>query len=80
MPVAYSTLLNIDRFSAEAVFGRALGVDEITTMRVAENIILSVKSREAAGDFVKWGTDNPDAQELISDARQCAKDEGLLDE
>ena len=80
MPIAYSTLLNIDRFGAQAVFGRPLGVDEITSMRVVENIILSVKARERASDYAKWVTDNPEAQELISDARKYAKDEGLLDE
>jgi hypothetical protein len=79
MPIAYSTLLKIDRFGIQAVYGRELGVDEITIMQGVENIILSVKSRESS-DFAKWITDNPQAQELLSDARKCAIEEGLIDE
>ena len=61
------------------MYGRPLGVDEITTMQVVENIILSVKSR-ASSDYAKWITDNPQAQELISDARKHAINEGLISE
>ena len=78
MPIAYSTLLNIDRFGVDGIYGRALGVDEISSMRTVENVILAHKSRANSSELTKWVHDNPEAQQLLSDARKYAIDEGLI--
>ncbi len=48
-------------------------------MQAVENIILSYKSRISTDNNVNWVQDNPEAQELLEDARKCAKAEGLID-
>lgn len=55
----------IDRFGAQAVYGRTLGISEIRRIVAAENVLNSFRARENAGDWAKWSSDHPELAELL---------------
>jgi hypothetical protein len=54
----------IDRFGAQAVYGRTLGVKEIRRIAAAENVVNSYRSRQASTDWYAWAKDHPDMARL----------------
>jgi hypothetical protein len=59
-------LAAVDRFGAQAVFGRPLGVGEIKRMRMAEDVVKAYASRAKAGDWVAWADGNPRDAALLA--------------
>jgi hypothetical protein len=50
----------VDRFGAQAVFGRTPGAGELKSMIIAENIVNAYNSRANAGNWAEWAGENPD--------------------
>jgi len=73
MPRELELLSAIQAYGAQAVIGRPLGAGEIRRMNVASNVIAYHKQRAASGDWVKWGTDNPDEAALLNRAMLMAE-------
>ena len=65
MPKELVLLGYVDRFGAQAVFGRTPGTKELKSMILAENVINAYKSRERAGDWVAWARENPGLNSLL---------------
>ncbi len=56
----------IERFGAQAVMGRTLGMGEMRRMMVVHNTIQAYRNRSTAGDnWAKWAQDNPEQRRLI---------------
>lgn len=58
----------IDRFGAQAVFGRPLFLHEMKEIIIAENIEAAHKARTQSGDWAKWTSENPVLAELLNKA------------
>jgi len=80
MPAELRLLHEIDRFGAQAVFGRPLGAGEMRRMMIAETIVNLYRARAAAENWAAWETANPELAALLNAALKAAIDEGLLDE
>jgi len=80
MPAELRLLHEIDRFGAQAVFGRPLGAGEMRRMMIAETIVNLYHARAAAENWAAWETANPELAALLNAALKAAIDEGLLDE
>ena len=79
-PPELRLLREIDRFGAQAVFGRPLGAGEMRRMMIAETIVHAYRARAAAENWAAWETANPELAALLNAALKAAIDEGLLDE
>ena len=79
-PPELRLLREIDRFGAQAVFGRPLGAKEMRQMMVAEGIVHAYHARAAAENWAAWETANPELAALLNAALKAAIDEGLLNE
>lgn len=78
MPTEIRLLRAVDRFGAQAVFGRTLGATEIRQMMVAENIINCFRARATSENWVAWEKENPEKVALLNAAMKAAIDEGLI--
>ena len=70
-------LRSVDRFGAQAVFGRMLGAKEIRQMLVADAIVNAYHARVANENWVAWEIDNPRLAALLNAAMKLAIDEGF---
>lgn len=69
----------IDRFGAQAVYGRPLGIGEMRRLLTAERIVkIYVDRAEFETGYANWGIANPDAARILERAYIAARDEGLL--
>jgi hypothetical protein len=74
-----STLLGyIDRFGAQNVLGRPLGLGEIRRMIITENIIAWYSEMENAANWIAYSQEHPGRFALLEEARELAEEEGLL--
>lgn len=55
----------IDRFGAQAVVGRILGVGEMRRMIAVEGIVKSHREREESEDWAKWAEKNEASNALL---------------
>ena len=78
MPAELRLLHEIDRFGAQAVFGRPLGAGEMRRMMIAETIVNLYRARAAAENWAAWETANPELAALLNAALKAAIDEGLI--
>jgi hypothetical protein len=71
----------VERFGADAIYGRALSADEVMSMILAENVVNYYTEREAApkGDWAAWGRSNPDKADLLAAALSAAVELGLIE-
>ena len=66
----------IDRWGLEAVTGRRVFLfGEFIRLRVAENVVNSYRSRQAAGNWAEWAESNPRAAQILADVEKLLKDE-----
>lgn len=68
----------IDRFGAQNVYGRPLGLGEMRRMRIAENIYEWAKAQNS-GERAAWGQAHPEQSAALSYAFSCAKELGYHD-
>lgn len=74
MPLELEAAYQIDRYGANSVYGRVLGVGEMRRMNIARSIIHAYKSREGyrnsdgARDWADWAAKNPDEASLLNQA------------
>lgn len=70
----------IDRFGAQAVFGRILSVREMRMMSLAERIVRAYHDRDAYRDadknknWAEWAAKNPTEFRLLNVAMRAAND------
>ena len=62
----------IDRFGAQAVFGRTIGAKEIRRIAMAETIVRLFRERAASDNWAAWAGNNPEYAELLSRAAELA--------
>ena len=79
-PPELRLLREIDRFGAQAVFGRPLAAREMRQMMVAEGIVHAYRARATAENWAAWEMASPELAALLNAALKAAIDEGLLDE
>lgn len=65
----------VDRFGAQAVFGRAIGSKEIRRIAMAERTVRLFRERERAENWAAWVVNNPEEAELLSRAAELANGE-----
>ncbi len=65
MPRELVLLRYVDRFGADAVFGRTPGAGELRSMVISENVVNAYNSRAKAEDWVKWADENPELSKLL---------------
>jgi len=65
MPKELVLLRYVDRFGANAVFGRTPGAGELRSMVISENVVNAYHSRAKAGDWAKWANENPELNRLL---------------
>ena len=65
MPKELVMLGYVDRFGAEAVYGRTPGAKELKAMVLAENVVNAYKSREQSGDWAAWARENSSLNKLL---------------
>ena len=63
----------VEKFGAQAVYGRPLSAREIRGMVLAENVVRAYKERQAASDWAVWARDNPDKAEMLNEAMQLCQ-------
>lgn len=74
MPDEVLALMYIDRFGAENVYGRALGLSEMRRLTVVENVIKAYQSRKEYRDadgyenWAEWAAKHEHAARLLEDA------------
>lgn len=67
-------LRNVDRFGAQAVFGRTLGAKEIRQMLTAEAIVQAYHERAASENWAAWEQDNPGRAALLHKAMRLTNE------
>lgn len=67
-------LAAVDRFGAQAVFGRVIGAGEIRRMNTAEAIVRAYRDRERAENWAEWARDNREQAALLARAAKAADD------
>ena len=65
----------INRFGAQAVFGRAMGAAEIRRIEISERIVRLYIEREKSDNWAAWVMNNPGDAELLSMAAELANGE-----
>ena len=65
MPRELVLLRYVDRFGADAVFGRTPGAGELRSMVISENVVNAYNSRAKAEDWAKWADENPELSKLL---------------
>lgn len=65
MPKELKTLLDIDRFGIQAIYGRTLSKNEVLRMRTAENVVKAYVDRNNSKDWASWARDHKDANRLL---------------
>jgi len=72
----YTLLLNIQKYGAEAVMGRALWHEEILAFNAIQRIISAYSAKTAAKDWAKWAQDNPSDNAILTEAMKLAGEHG----
>jgi hypothetical protein len=62
----------IDRFGAQAVYGRPLGAGEMRRMSLVENIVNAYRARERSDNWAAWAKEHPRDSELLAQAAKAA--------
>lgn len=57
---------SVEKYGAQAVFGRALFLHEMKEMNIAENIYNAYQSRKASGNLAEWTTKNEGLAGILS--------------
>lgn len=65
----------LDRFGAQAVFGRMLTMQEMNDFLMAEETALALASRNKSGNWEKWAESNPRASWILFTAEQTLSNE-----
>ena len=65
MPRELVLLRYVDRFGADAVFGRTPGAGELRSMVISENVVNAYNSRAKAKDWATWAEENPGPNLLL---------------
>ncbi len=69
-PAEIITLGYIDRFGAQAIYGRPLGYGEMRRMIVAENVVKWHKERSVAENWAAWANENHDKAALLAECER----------
>jgi hypothetical protein len=62
----------VDRFGAQAVYGRPLYFREMARIVAAEKVERAVNGRKHAQNVAQWVSDNLELYRILKDAEACA--------
>lgn len=65
----------VDRFGAQAIFGRSIGAKEIKRIAMSETIVRLFRERAKAENWAAWVVNNQAEAELLSIAAELANGE-----
>ena len=65
---------SIERYGAQAVYGRTLSFHEIRMMTMAENIVNAHQARKRSESWAEWAEKNPGLAELLGVAGKLYED------
>ena len=65
----------VNKYGAQAVYGRTLSFHEIRMMDLAENVFRAYKEREASGSWAEWAGKNRAKARLLAEAGRLADGE-----
>ena len=74
IPTPLRALHYVDRFGVQAVYGRQLGVREMSHMLTSEAITKLYHARERAENWAAWAQKNPTGAELLAEAQLLAQE------
>lgn len=58
----------MDRFGAQAIFGRALSASEVKGMILADNVVNAYNEKHKSTDWTVWESENPERARLLNEA------------
>ena len=64
----------VERFGAQAVYGRSLAVSEMRAVMLTENVVDAYESRKASGSYAEWSEKHPASAKLLADAERAYRD------
>ena len=64
----------VDRFGAQAVFGRAMGAGEIRRLTVVDNILQAYRMRSHTENWAEWAESHKRASAMLNEAAKLAED------
>jgi hypothetical protein len=74
MPPEIEALRWVDRFGAQAVFGRTLSRGELRRMALAENIVRAFEARQKSANWAAWEIEHPDEADLLKECERLAEE------
>lgn len=75
-PPDLQLLYAINRFGAQAVFGRTLGAKEIKRMNASENIVNWFRERSKSQNWATWSKEHPEQARALETAARIAGEYG----
>lgn len=73
-PKDLQLLWAIQKYGAQAIYGRTLGRMEIKRMTASENILNLFKERSKSVNWAAWSTSNPAEARMLEAAAQIARE------
>lgn len=64
----------LDRFGAQAVYGRPLGYGEMHRILWAEQFLSAHTARGQALNWATWAKENPEVNEMLADAHEAYRE------
>jgi len=68
MPDELILARTVDRYGAQAVFGRILSFHEIRMMTLADNVVTAYKERARSENWKEWTENNPGKAHILNTA------------
>jgi len=62
----------IERFGAQSLYGRTLGLGEARRILFAESIVEAHRARARSGDWAEWASANPQHAQLLNWANRIS--------
>ena len=59
---------SVEKYGAQAVYGRPLSFHEIRMMTLADNVVDAYRERARSDNWAKWAQANPGKARLLSEA------------
>jgi hypothetical protein len=58
----------VEKYGAQAIFGRALSFQEVRSMSLADNIVKAYGERNKSDNWAEWSASNPSKARLLNTA------------
>jgi len=64
----------VDKYGAQAVYGRALSFHEIRMLDLASNVLMAYRERDRSDNWAIWADNNPEKARILSIAGKAAQE------